>query len=495
MKVKTLFKISILLLLCNPAKSQLVYDYSKAEFVNNDAYDGQKKKVLPARNGGFMWLKIININTFRCKVELEGNSVNYVTPVPSELQSIFRLNADNIDDKNIVNALRITKGASNLMQEEADQAKKNATIIAAKVPPGPAALVGLGLIKKNTSDAADKLKEAMSKLAKACSSYVEIAKKVANIKFRRMQLIDLSKQKWKSHSQLKSNLPAQLSESQMKKDYDLFTEYYATAYSLYTTAGNAADEAVKQNVPGSEATKEAIAKAEEQIEEGRELFYQDNFIKLISDVVILQTALEKEEYFAVESAPIQIDGDFVKLKAKIEPAQINDPLPYDFVKDFQVEIPVKGGLKVDFGVGPTVSFGASSKDEVYYFEPTSGDNGTLRQRPNNNVVSPAIGAFMAFGPRSGKEVRIGGLFGLGAGFQSSSNVNFNLYGGLSAVFGKRERIMLGTGVGYLRVSRLKDKEFVVGTEYPVISAVTEKVYKPSFFLTLTYNLTNRIEVK
>jgi len=58
--------------------------------------------------------------------------------------------------------------------------------------------------------------------------------------------------------------------------------------------------------------------------------------------------------------------------------------------------------------------------------------------------------------------------------------------------------MLGAGLSYLQISRLKDGEFVLGRDYSTsipINDLTEKVYKKSFFITLSYSLTNRIEIK
>lgn len=498
--MKKLLVIAVLTVFAQTTKSQLIYDFNKAQFTKG--VNTENGKVIPIKSSGFATLKIININTFRYKVELEGNSVNYITPIPSELQTIFRLSSDSYNDENLIKALNLTSDAAKSMQQKSDVAK----VVAEQESDKAENIVNSGaadptkVAAQAKSAAADDLNNAMGKLAIACEQYVQIARKVANIKFTEMQLINVSKQQWKDHNELLASMPQVLSQSQMKKDYDIFVDYYAKAEALYSSAKLAAEKAKGEKVEDAAATLKAIVEAEEKIDKGRDLFYEDNFIKLIQDVVVLQQALEKPEYFKVQSAPIQVDGDFVAFKLKITPAQVNDLMPYEISREFPVEIPVKGGLKVDFSVGPAISFGDNSKDEVFYLENTTKtDTVQLKQRNNNNAISPGIAAMMHFGPRTGKDWRVAGMFGVGAGFQGVEDVKLSIYGGLSAVFGKRERIMLSTGVSYLRVSRLKDAEYVVNKEYASslisIGQASEKVFKPSFFISLSYNLSNRLEIK
>ena len=127
------------------------------------------------------------------------------------------------------------------------------------------------------------------------------------------------------------------------------------------------------------------------------------------------------------------------------------------------------------------------------------DTVKLKRRDNHNIISPGLAAMMHFYPRSGKNIAWGGLFGVGAGFQSTEDINFSLYTGVSLVMGKRQKIMLSAGFSFLRVERLKDKQFEIDKEYPIskidLANSTEKVFKSSGFLSISYNITNRIEIK
>ena len=487
----------------------IIYDFSKGAFVQNAAYNSAKGKVAPLTYGGFAKFKIININTFRYKVELQGTSVNYMTPIPSELQRVFRLSGENFSDQNLVKALGLTKESATEMEEVEEQTRD-----VAKAAGSDAETAALKAIQfsddtvaaddakaaNKIKDAAEKLEKEMQKLVAACEQFVVIAQKVANIKFTRMQLVNLSKQLWKNHGEMLAALPALLTEEQMKANYDLFTVYYAKAYSLYTNALLAAEAADEAKVPGAKSYIKAIKQADEKIEEGHDLFYQDNFIKLIEDVVTLQNALENSANFEVKSAPIQVDGDYVGFTFKIAPVQVNSLMPFETAQEFPIEIPARGGLKVDFGVGPAFSFGDNSRDNIYFFEPTSKkDTSVLKQRPNNNTISPGIAATMHVGPRNGTEWRPALMFGVGAGFQTMQDVNLSMYVGASVVCGKRERVMLSAGWSFLRVERLKDKEYTLDKEYLTsstsIANVTEKVFKSSGFLSISYNLTNKLVIK
>lgn len=454
------------------SQSVIIYDFNKGDF---------NKPITPVQTGSFMTLKIKNINTFRYKVEISGLNIDYVTQIPSELQTIFRLPKEES-----TNTTKTTEGLKEGNEEA--EAMKNLAIIAKKESDDAAssvipAIAATAPNKKNLSDA-------MKELSEACQEYIKIAQKVGDIKFLRAELINLSKHNWENHGELAERLPPPRDRTSMKRDYNTFITSYAKAYSLYSKAKKAANLA-----KDTEKEKE-IEEAEEKLEESNNKINEDSFLKLIEDIMILQEALQNKKYFEVISAPIQMDGDYMEFIVKITPVQTNDLMPFESEQEFPVLIPAKGGLKVDFSVGPVVSFGNNSKDCNYYFKAATTDT-TLQLLQNKNSISPSIAAMMHFYRRSGRLGSVGGLFGVGAGLQSVEQINFNLYFGLSAVLGKSEKIMLNSGISYLRVARLKEDQFKVGGSYRPskvnISDVIEKVFKPSFFLSISYNLTRRVE--
>lgn len=444
----------------------IIYDSHKGEF---------KKTISPVTEGEFVTFKIVNINTFRYKVEIEGTMIDYVTQIPSELQTLFRLPPESVSASKTTDALNEAKDAAEPMK-----------VIAKEVSDE---------VRVASTPAKEKLEQTLKELTQACDAYILIAQKVANIKFLRVELINLSKQNWENYGKLAEKLPSLRARTALKKDYDDFVTAYAKAYALYPKAINAArmaQDTIKQK---------EIEKAEEKLEEANKKLNEEDFLKLIEDVMVLQEALQNSKYFEVKSAPIQMDGDFMEFTVKITPVQTNDLMPFETAQAFPVSIPARGGLKVDFSVGPIISFGKNSRDEKYYFklpETTSAvKDTTLSLLNNNNTISPSIAAMMHFYGRSGKTSSIGGLFGVGAGFQSINDVNISIVAGLSMILGKREKIMLNTGVSYLRIERLKTNQYIDGGKYSPskvnLSDVTEKVFKPSFFLSISYNLTRRVQ--
>ena len=217
---------------------------------------------------------------------------------------------------------------------------------------------------------------------------------------------------------------------------------------------------------------------------------------IYSDVKYLYEELQNENNFKAIAPPVQADGDFVSYEVKITPARTNTLGAFKSPRSWKFDVPVEGGLKVDFSVGPVFALGDGALDEKYYFEQTADANmGILKERDNNNVLNPGVAAMMHFYKRSGKKMSWGGLFGVGAGFQTIDDVNLSFYGGVSFVLGKEQKIMLNTGLVFMNVERLKDDEFETDITYDTsmvsLNDVTEKVFKGSFFISISYNLASR----
>jgi hypothetical protein len=193
-----------------------------------------------------------------------------------------------------------------------------------------------------------------------------------------------------------------------------------------------------------------------------------------------------------------MDGDLVSYEITITPTTTRAYAPYRNPMKFTFDVPAHGGTKVDFSVGPAVSFGKNAKDEKYYLEETSNpDEVKLKSRPNNNAITPSLAAFMHVYPRSAKWAAVGGLFGIGVGFQSTSEVNASLFVGITAVLGKQQKVMVGLGFSFLRVQRIKNDQYVAGHLCGFqknLNDVTEPVYKTSGFLSISYNLSSRKEI-
>lgn len=452
----------------------------------------------PVRTGEFTIFEITNINKFLYKVEMEGRVFELQTPIPTELQTLFRLNPTELaktanNEKSAEAAGIIKKEIDNM-----NMAKDVATAAAADARAN--ALAKVGDVKAMTEKkAAEDFEKAMEELVKNCTEYydrsTQISKYVFELRKVRNEYVSIAQMDLPSAQIRAKAADVSIPSANVKDEYFALKNLYHKVERQYN---DALAKAVKAGA--TEEEKQLIKDALENIEEADKLIDEEGLLGLLTEVDFLGAELQNPKNFMAVSPPVQMDGDFVGYEVTITPTTTKTPGAFKNPINFKFDIPAKGGWKADFSVGPVVSFGDNAKDETYFVKEVTGqDSVTLEKQDNNNAISPGIAAMMHFYPRTGKNWAVGGLFGVGAGFQSVSDVNFSLYAGASVVLGKRQKIMLNTGVSYLRVERLKSPEFKAGSKYEtariVIGDVTEKVFKPSFFLSISYNLTNRVEIK
>ena len=278
----------------------------------------------------------------------------------------------------------------------------------------------------------------------------------------------------------------------ISSDFDEIEELYNLLNTLYIKAKiDAVGSTEVNNVDeASKKIKASYDKIDDEIS-------SDKFLTLYSQVIYLSDQLKIEKNFTIISPPIQMVDDLINFKISANPVSTNSLAPHNSKTEFSFDVPSSSGIEVDFSVGPTLSLGKGAKDELYYLEQsTTLGKSYLRQRNNNNDGLPGLAAMMHIYDRVASETAIGLLFGVGAGFQGINDVGLSFYLGGSVILGKKQKVMLNTGVSFLRVNRLKEGEFKVGNEYTTqdfdINNVVEKVYRPSLFISLSYSLTKRV---
>ncbi|MEP3388459.1 MAG: hypothetical protein ABJO02_09750 [Reichenbachiella sp.] len=469
------------------SNGQIIYDFSKR---TNIDIKQLKKQIKPVKNGDFVIFKIENINTFRYKVEMEGNSIDYMTPVPSELQTLFRLPKEEVSQqvKYAQDAASQTGAQGPRMTDVRNKISSSTRLSHLRALARPTAEQQVEL------DNLEAFEDTMTELINLCEKYTNLMVKVADIKFTRMLLINVSKQKWNKHSDLLDELPPAKNENSMKSNYLEFVRLYHEVEALYEKAAKMA-----RNLRLTDDEKE-IKEATENIEQAYHQIENDAFLSLIEDIITLQRALENENYFEVISPPIQMDGDYVEFRVNITPTRVNDLLPYEQAMEFEVEVPGKGGWRADFSVGPTLSFGSGAKNESYFFKntvsadttsglPVISQDGTLEKTNESDVVRPGIAAMIHAYRRSGSQLNWGLMLGVGAGFESVNDANLSIYLGPTFVLGKQQKFMFSTGVSFHSVDRLNEK-YSLGTNYDEneidISNLTKRYFKPSLFIGLSY---------
>ena len=447
-----------------------VIDWQKLDEIN------KKELIKPVNKGNFAVFKIDNINKFLYQVTITGVNVKMETEMPNELKLLFRIS--DSQEKEITNNDKASKAVddSNKGLVMMEKLAESVTI----------------MVDKKTQPKIDKINQDLKELIKECDKYIleldQVKKELLKLKYEKIDLINLAK-KDISFLDMKKAVDNLVKPSNPVATYNNMESKYTVVLKRYETAK---EDAL------SDKMKNTIAEALKLIEDAYEEIESEEFMNLYRDVTYLETELTTPANFYIISPPVQSKDDLINFKVSATPITTNSLAPYNSKTEFSFDIPVKGGVKVDFSVGPTLSFGKGAKDELYYLEEsTTIGKSYLRQRNNNNAGLPGLAVMMHVYNRGVKEAKIGGLFGVGAGFQSIEDVDLSFYLGASVILGKMQKVMINTGVSFLKVDRLKEKEFVEGNEYTTqdfdLENVVEKVFKPSFFIGLSYSLAKRVD--
>ena len=436
----------------------------------------KKTKQGGAEYGTMTSFKIKNINKFLYSVTISGSSIELNTPIPTELQTLFRLPSS---------ALAAT--ANNQTVDGAAQATDNQT---KKLNDFTVRTIGAFLDDEDNPE----LQQALIELQQVSDIYLSnvrvVATNINSLKQARVRFVNCA-QMDVSYDKMQ----AEITNITYPAD---FISTHQTMLANYNTVELAYQNV--RNLTNDDEIITAIDKSNSRITTALKAIENEHPETLYSDIAFLRSELSNQRNFEAIAPPVQADADLINYEIKIIPSQTNTLGAHKSNIAFDFDVPVKGGWKADFSVGPTFSFGDKAKDEKYYLEEstTTPGNMILRQRDNNNAISPGLAAMMHFYPRKAGNVALGGMFGVGAGFQGIEDADLSFYAGASLILGKREKIIINAGISYLNVDRIKNDEFKTGTEYlPAnidLNNVTEKVLDGSFFLSISYAI-SQVKVK
>lgn len=232
------------------------------------------------------------------------------------------------------------------------------------------------------------------------------------------------------------------------------------------------------------------------------LFQLENLLKEIKENRYIDGIKEllnsiKFENFSVSLTIPSVEGDTVKVTVAIEPVDKKKNQVYHSLQS-PIIVKVKWGWKIDFSTG--VFFNVNFWKRTYWLElkedDSTGDSTKviLRENKGKSEFTPIIGALMHVYPRGARfifrDVKWAGLaFGLGTGEANK----LSYYLGTGLMFGAQRRFLINFGAAMIKVDSLlpkyKDKidqEITRPTDNN--GSLVESIYKPRFFLSLTYNL-------
>jgi hypothetical protein len=490
------------------SQENISINYQKMDVTN------KKSNLLkPVNYGQFYVFQIDDINKFLFQVTIEGQSIILETPIPTELQRLFRLDKEELEET-------LNDG---LVEENLNEVDSSTKKLKANLDDLSAATnMEIELQKQELLIAEKDLKTQKSNTKSFLNSFAN-KQRIEQVIFQKEEIAEDIEKLNKEMNEFSSDLEDVLNELYVIKIQRVKLINLATRDVSFKTMENdiLSDNSLKPMDPSKDFSK--LEKGFKQIKKSlddlkaklkneaksKKLDKSFNDIKAsyseldktkvlteFSQVSYLYNELQNETNFVAKAPPVQANGDLVNYEVTITPSRTNQLGAYKNPKTFNFDVPVKGGLKVDFSVGPVFAFGNGAQDEKFFFESTDTENmGILKERDNNNVVNPGVAAMMHYYKRSGNNISWGGLFGIGAGFQSFDDVNISFYGGISVILGKEQKIMLNTGIAFMNVERLKVGEYVIDDTYDTtaisLNDVTENVFKGSFFLSISYSLAKR----
>lgn len=231
---------------------------------------------------------------------------------------------------------------------------------------------------------------------------------------------------------------------------------------------------------------------------------------LLAEVEALKTAVGKTEYdkifeaistlfgelrnrnnFFAVSDPVQAEKDILIFDVKITPRKDIPALSPLETRNFPVKVKIYHGVKIDFSTGVFITSGLYNRE--YHLAPLApgSTQTTIRQGKNNSSVQPSLGALMHVSHRTTNPIKPGLSFGLGLTSTDIASATLFIGGGL--ILGNKERFIISSGLAAGKVDYLKSK-YDLSTTYETADLddeLTVKVTKLSWFLSFTYNLTNK----
>ncbi len=211
-----------------------------------------------------------------------------------------------------------------------------------------------------------------------------------------------------------------------------------------------------------------------------------------SDLLIEKLDALEAEYQSVMNTPysfntndvakgdeITITIDFYKNLEEAD-AVGNNVEDLSKVKSKEIDVTVKGDLKISSSLGVAFPYYADNQNFI--------NRDSIITSIDGNNYTPNVSAFLNFYPYNGKNVQVGGTFGVGVPISSDSK-NFNFLMGLSTIFGNDNRLIINVGPSLGQVNML-DQGYNTGDNLGDLTSVvpTRKAYVWGGFVGISFTL-------
>ncbi|MEM8527361.1 MAG: hypothetical protein AAGG68_22160 [Bacteroidota bacterium] len=206
----------------------------------------------------------------------------------------------------------------------------------------------------------------------------------------------------------------------------------------------------------------------------------------IPDAIVQKTQLLIQKLVSIDlvyqyNVPQIQNSDLLEFQISMSPK--DDNYGGIHLNQQSLEIPITGGVKIDFSSG--LYFSSISSKKFEFEETYEGDNivsKTIVEENGSSGGALGIAALAHFYPRMNK---FSAGITLGAG--ASNKLNYSLLCGGSLVFGKKKRAMLSGGFNFSEVRELSSTQ-KVGMKLPESASLkTNNRIRQGYFLAFTYN--------
>ncbi|MBV5312140.1 MAG: hypothetical protein JZU47_02520 [Prolixibacteraceae bacterium] len=288
-------------------------------------------------------------------------------------------------------------------------------------------------------------------------------------------------------NQLTSEYPLIFKPEKLLSSFQSSYNSFKTSLQLYFI-----NTAVKTHFGNDEGKlRESITPLSTEVEDIKKKVDKFDYTKLFEEINQLITELKNENNYFICSDPVQARKDVINYNVKISPRKGVESLTALENRNFNIEVPIKGGVKIDFSTGLFVT---TNLHDRKYSKTTSTSDSTqfiITENKNNSLAKLSLGALMHISPRWTGNFKPGFTFGLG--LNSTDLTNAQIFIGGSAIFGTNERFIISTGVSLANVDYLNGK-YLLDTPIKnseIETSLTEKSTRAGWFISFTYNLTNK----
>ena len=216
-----------------------------------------------------------------------------------------------------------------------------------------------------------------------------------------------------------------------------------------------------------------------------------NYTELFQNIRKLYSELKNENNFFIASDPVQAKKDIINYTVSIKPRKRIGSLTMMESRKFSTEVPISGGVKIDFSTGLFVTCGLFDRSYSTLISSIDSTKSNIKKNSNKNFGKLSLGALMHISKRTTKNYKTGFTFGLG--LNSTDLSNANVFVGLSGMFGTQDRFIVSLGASMANIDYLKPK---FSTDEEILTSklsdgLTEKTSRVGWFISFTYNLTNK----